>query len=233
MCRATHPSFNKPRRDPASSPSSPHYQWLAVGIMAGVDLCNSGRRGGVPPTPPPPVSPPLCTQEPARSIMISVLYAVPAVSTGTSLGDQYMHARRSYTAGGVLPPRLQRYRYMAPARGYMCRRTRHRRRRAKAPLAITAIPSPTRLSPSSSTLFFRNFQWTPLCPRGRPPPSPSPRPGTSTNKSHLPVPRPGVTSHPRHIYLVLVPPVPLRAARVTSRPTNLPRRRRAAAPRPI
>lgn len=42
---SVHPSLNEPPRDPASSPSSPHHKWLAVGTM---DLCNPGRRGGAP-----------------------------------------------------------------------------------------------------------------------------------------------------------------------------------------
>lgn len=77
-----------------------------------------------------------------------------------------------------------------------------RRRRGQAPLAITAIPSPTH--PSLSVTFdplFSQFPVDPSLPKKALLRPLSPRPGTSTSQFHLPVPRPGLTSHPRHIYL--------------------------------
>lgn len=64
----------------------------------------------------PPLLPP-CSMHARASPQypLPYYYALPAVSTGTALGDRYMRARQSYTAGGVLPPRRPRFRYITPA----------------------------------------------------------------------------------------------------------------------
>lgn len=97
-------------------------------------------------------------------------YAVPAVSVGTYLGDRYMRGRQKLHGRRGPPPAAATVSIHGPClERYTDGLDMPGRRRAKAPLAITAIPI---TNPPSLRLlrpsFFRNFQWTPLYPRRTP-----------------------------------------------------------------